>query len=86
MLEKSEKFRIAIIYLVVNYQTFKLSYTKLLLITKLMFMNIKFQTSRNPNCNYDSLAKLKRKSRSSYYILENQKPSVLYIQKLFSEP
>ncbi len=65
VLEVPEKLVIALINLLVYYLIVKVSCTRRLLITKLMFIGIKFEVSGKASYSYDGLAKLGREKRSS---------------------
>ena len=47
------------------YLIIEVSYIRPLLVTKLIFIGIKFEISKETSCNYDSLAKPREKIRSS---------------------
>lgn len=49
----------------VCYLIVKVSYTRLLLITKLIFIDIKFEDPGKASCTYDGQAKSERETRSS---------------------
>lgn len=68
-----EKLVIAAINLLVYYLIVKMSYIKQLLIIKLIFINIKFNISKKVSCTYNSVAKPRKKTKSSYQILKRLK-------------
>ncbi len=64
-LEVPEKLVIVETNLLMCYIIVKLSYTRLLVIIKQIFMGIKFEVFRKTSCTYDGLAKLRRETRLS---------------------
>lgn len=65
ILKLSEKLIIIIINLLICYLIIKISYVRLLLIIKLIFIGIEFEVPRETNCIYDSSTKLRREIKSS---------------------
>lgn len=63
VLEVLEKLVIAVTNLLIYYLIVKVSYTKPLLITKLMFISIKFEVPGEASCTYDNSAKPEKKTR-----------------------
>lgn len=60
-----EKLIIMATNLLMYYLIVEVSYIEPLLVTKLIFIDIKFEFSKKTSCNYDSLAKPREKIRSS---------------------
>lgn len=65
MLEMPKKFGIIVTNSLVCYLIVKVSYAKLLLITKQMFISIKFEVLEEVCYTYGNLAKFRREIRSS---------------------
>lgn len=65
MLEVSEKLIIVLTNLLVCYLIVKISYAKLLLIIKLMFIGIEFEVSGEASYTYNDQAKPRRGTRPS---------------------
>lgn len=64
MLKISEKLVIVTTNLIIYYLILKLSYTELLLIIKLMFIDIKFKIFKKIGCTYKGLIKSGKKTKS----------------------
>ena len=64
-MEGLEKLVIAAANLLVCYSIVEVSYTRALLITKLVFIDIEFEVSRKTNCTYGVPAKFGRETRPS---------------------
>lgn len=60
-----EKLIIIAINLLICYLIIKINYAKLLLITKLIFIDIKFEVSKETNCIYDGFVKPGKKTNPS---------------------
>lgn len=65
VLEVSEKLLIAVTNPLVCYLIVEVSYAGLLLITKLIFIDIEFEVSREVSYTYDDSAKLEKEIRPS---------------------
>lgn len=65
VLEVLEKLIITATNLLVCYLIIKVYYTRLLLITKLIFLGIEFKVFRKANCTYDDIAKPGRETQPS---------------------
>lgn len=59
-----KKFIIVIINLLIYYLIIKVNYARLLLITKLIFINIKFFIFKKANYTYNSSTKPKKEIKS----------------------
>lgn len=58
-----EKVVITIINLLLYYSIINISYIKLLLIPKLMFIDIEFKLLKEVNYTYDNLVKFEKKTK-----------------------
>lgn len=65
VLEVPDKLVIVVTNLLICYQIVKVSYVRLLLITKLMFISIEFEVFGKTSWIYDGLAKPGREIRAS---------------------
>lgn len=65
VLEVPKKFIIVATNPLICYLIIEVSYIKLLLIPKLMFIGIEFEISRKISCTYDGLIKPRRRIKSS---------------------
>lgn len=65
MLKLPEKLIITVINPLVCYLIVKISYAKLLLITKLIFIGIEFEVSEEASYTYNDQAKPERETRPS---------------------
>lgn len=65
VLEMLKKLIITATNLLICNLIIKVSYARLLLITKLIFISIEFEVSGKTSCIYDGPAKLGRETRSS---------------------
>ncbi len=65
VLEVPKKLVAAVTNPLICYLIVKVSYTRLLLITKLMFIGIEFEVSREASCSYNGPAKPGRETRPS---------------------
>lgn len=63
VLEVLEKLVIAVTNLLMYYLIVKVSYTRSLLITKLMLIGIKFEVPGEASCTYDNPAKPEKETR-----------------------
>ena len=63
VLEVSKKLVIAATNPLMCYLIVKVNYAKVLLITKLMFIGIEFEVSREASCTYDGPAKPGRETK-----------------------
>lgn len=68
MLKVPEKLIIVATNPLVCYLIVKVSYTRPLLITKLMFIGLEFEVSGEASCTYNGLAKPRRETRLSQCI------------------
>lgn len=68
-----KKLVIIAIYFLVYYLIIEISYTRLLLIIKLIFIDIKFKFFKKTSCIYNNLAKLGRKTKLNSRISKHPK-------------
>lgn len=73
MLEVPKKLVIAATNQLVYYLIVKVSYARLLLITKLMFMGIEFEVLKEASCTYNGSVKPRKETKPSYHISRQPK-------------